>query len=324
MRMRTILGRLAAGAAALTLAASVSGCGNKAQESNGTIAVICKAQGVQFWEYAQKGAEDGGEEMMYDIYYDAPVNETVDDQAVIILNAIDMGVDAIVLAQVDTDKLNDKLEAADSAGIPVITIDSSVSYEGVKSIISSQNTSAGSIAGRKANDLLGGSGKIAIVGHVEGAQTTIERESGFISAIDAVPGADYKFVETVYCNNEADIAKEQTLMLIEQNPDISLIYGTNESASIGVCQAVSEKGLSGQIKVIGFDSAEAEVNFIKDGTLNGMIVQNPYNMGYLGVRNAMKVLNGQTVAKSIDTGVTFVDKDNIDEEYVQHLLYPEN
>jgi ribose transport system substrate-binding protein len=74
--------------------------------------------------------------------------------------------------------------------------------------------------------------------------------------------------------------------------------------------------------VIGFDSSDEEVSYMNGKILDGMMVQNPYNMGYLGVRNLNKILDGETIDSKIDTGVTYVDLDNLEDEETQWLLYP--
>ena len=76
--------------------------------------------------------------------------------------------------------------------------------------------------------------------------------------------------------------------------------------------------------VIGFNSDEQELAFIRTGVLKGTVVQNPYNMGYVAVRYAKKALEGENVPKQLDTGVTWVDAKNMNEEYIQLLLHPEN
>jgi ribose transport system substrate-binding protein len=76
------------------------------------------------------------------------------------------------------------------------------------------------------------------------------------------------------------------------------------------------------VSVIGFDSSDEEVNYMNGKILDGMMVQNPYNMGYLGVRNLNKTLDGETIESKIDTGVTYVDLDNLNDEDTQWLLYP--
>ena len=92
--------------------------------------------------------------------------------------------------------------------------------------------------------------------------------------------------------------------------------------AVGVARAIEEKGLQGKIAVIGFDSSEDEVRFINNGVMNGMMVQNPYQMGYKAVQTIVKVIKGEPVDKRIDTGAKFISKANINDEDSQKLIYP--
>ena len=105
---------------------------------------------------------------------------------------------------------------------------------------------------------------------------------------------------------------------------ISLIYGTNETSTLGVCDALEERGLAGQIKVVGFDCSPTIAEYIDKGTVNASVVQNPYNMGYLGVRYAKKLINGENISTVLDTGATLVDSENLHDENIEFLINPLN
>ncbi len=334
--------------AALTLSLCLTGCSRHqapSTESGGEIAVICKAQGVQFWDAVKQGAEDGGTELNYTINYQATANDTMlNDQIKMVESAVSDNVKAIIIAPNDVDGLNVTLDKAVSAGIPVITIDSDVSYEGRLSYIGSDNVSAGAVAARQVKEELPDGGDIAIVGHVEKSQTASERIKGFKDElaqdeitkevmIDAGDGTQkptrvteskYRIVATKYCDNDLETAKLQTAAILKDNPDIKLIYGTNENSTTGICDALAEAGKAGKIKVVGFNASDKEVAYIQDGTLSGTIVQNPYNMGYLGVKYADSAISGDTSAlqSELITSVTLVTQDNLNNEDIRFLINP--
>jgi ribose transport system substrate-binding protein len=316
----------------------LSGCGKPA-ESNGTIAVICQAQGVQFWDQVKVGAEEAGDELNYVIKYSSSqAASDVEGQKALIQQAINDKVDGIVVAPNSPTDLNDVLQAADTAGIPVITISTTANYSGVKSYIGSSNSDAGSIAGRQALTELGPTGgNIGIVGHSATAANSTQRIQGFTdlvkSRIEATEETDdngnsvikvnYTIVDTVFSSNgQRDDVKQVTLDLIKAHPEIDLLYATNENSTLGVCDAVDEAGKTGAIKVIGFNSNDAEITYLKSGTLTGTMVQSPYNMGYLGVRYIDALKNGETIRKSYDTGAMYVARSNMDEDFVQLWLDP--
>lgn len=303
----------------------LAGCGQTAgqDESNRPyIAVICKGSQHEFWKTVEQGAMDAGEEMDIKITFDAPEDESqIDVQIAMMKKAIEDGADGIVLAPLDTERLNDVIEEAVDKGIPVLTLDSDVTSKARVATIGTSNESAGAIAARNAAGLINERGQIAIIVHMEEAQTAIERKGGFVDEINS-KHKKIKIVETTSCNGDPEIAKEQTLEFIKKYPNLSCIYGTNEGAAVGIAAAVKEKNLQDKISVIGFDSSNDEIDYLAEGTIDGMMVQNPYNMGYLGVRNLKKVLDGKTIEEKIDTGATYVDGGNLYDEDTQWLLYP--
>ena len=103
---------------------------------------------------------------------------------------------------------------------------------------------------------------------------------------------------------------------------IKVIFTTGERSTIGACEAVAEADMIGQVAIIGFNSNDTELTYLKNGTLSGLMVQNPYNMGYLGVYYAGRVLAGENVSPTIDTGVTYVSRDNLNSDDIRLLLDP--
>lgn len=311
---------------AVFVIALTAGCEQEAeQQSQGGryIAVICKGSQHEFWKTVEQGARDAGEELDIRITFEAPEDESqIDVQIDMVEEAIENHADAIVLAPLDTERLNNVIEKAVNKGIPVITFDSDVSTKFRVATIGTNNESAGSIAARNAASLMDGKGKVAIVSHVKGSQTAIERNEGFINEIKEKYENQIEVVGISYCEGNPDLAKKQALEFIEKYPDLRCIYGSNEGSAVGVAAAVEEKNLEHSIFVIGFDSSDDEIDYLADGVIDGMMVQNPYNMGYLGVRNINKVLDGEDIEEKIDTGATYVNKDNLYDEDTQWLLYP--
>ncbi len=351
---------------------SLTGCTGRAQQEydeyeqtkkNYNIYVITKST-ESYWDDVRVGALEAESELGVTVHYDCPQwenEEGIQKQKDIINNAISSGADAIVLASIDSDALNDTLRLAAQNGVQILTIDSDVSYAGRKAFVGTQNVTAGAIAARKAVELIDGSGEVAIVAHMQGTPTQVQRTEGFIDVLTSTkeessevevvtePATDAdgniiegEFVEVpqeahssenatpVYPNikvldiawGEGDVEKSKELAkdLISNHPDLKLIYATNQSGNVGVCQAIEELGVQDRIQVIGFDSYDGAMDKLNSGVLDGVIVQNPYNMGYLGVRYAVKCIEEKVVSPLVDTGVTLVTKSNMNDEDVQWLL----
>lgn len=281
------------------------------------IAVICKGEQHQFWQTVKAGAEEAGEELDVKITFEAPADESqIDVQIGMVEKAIEKKVDAILLAPLDTDKLNDVIDRASSAGIPVLTFDSDVTTNSRVATIGTNNITGGAIAARNVVEQIGTEGKVAVIVHVKGAQTAVEREKGFVDELSKYEGIE--IVGSESCNGDPDLAKELAHTFIKDNPDLKCIYATNEGGAVGAAQAVQDSNIT----VIGFDSSDDEIRYLETGWIQGMMVQNPYNMGYLGVRNIYKAMHGEKLEEKIDTGITYVDRSNVQDEDIRWLLYP--
>ena len=309
------------------------GCG-KDDESEHYIAVICKSND-QYWDATKKGAEDAGEEMGIRITYKAPAKEDASEQVKYVNSAIAEKADVIVIAPVeDSDELADALKKAQSNNISVITIDSDMREEVRSSCISTNNTYGGAIAGRKIAEILGGRGDIGIITHTPTSATAIERKSGFLAQIDEENAKTesenplLNVVATENGNGDIEQSKEATLKLIKDNPDIKAIFATNQGGTIGACMAINELEKSDSVQVVGFDSFnkgngfDSAETYAEADVLDGFIVQNPYNMGYLGVRYAKDIIDGQNIAAAIDTGAILVTKDNIRDSDIKLIMNP--
>jgi ribose transport system substrate-binding protein len=192
-----------------------------------------------------------------------------------------------------------------------------------------------------------GKGAIAILGHT--AQTANDRIKGYksecIEQILTQMAADGLSVDNggkqltdeqkeamfqpffIECNRcstiDASYEEAKKILTGADGKNIRTFYATNTNTTLGVCKAVEELGLSDKIFVVGFNSDEQEINYLRNRVLDGLVVQNPYSIGYVGVSYARKALNGQRLPKSLDTGVTFVNSDNLNDDYVQLLLHPD-
>ena len=137
------------------------------------------------------------------------------------------------------------------------------------------------------------------------------------------------FVEGDRCNTTFE-AFDATNKLLDPDGDgvadetgIRLIYATNTNTTLGACQAIDKLNLADTVSVVGFNSSEEELAYLKTGVLDATIVQNPYSIGYLGVTYAKKLVDGDKITKNINTGVTLLTAENINDDYIQILLYPD-
>lgn len=287
------------------------------------IAVIVKSANSTFWQNVRKGAETAGADLggKYKVTFQGPEAETsIDAQVNMVDNAVNRGVAGIVLAASDPVALVPAVKKAYESGIPVVLIDSGLNSDGkyYQSFLATDNRAAGKLAAEKLLAKVKG-GKVAVMSFTQGAASAIERTGGFIDEVKSK--ADYKIVGPYYSNSEMVTALNQTEDVLGSNPDIAAIFGANEPTAVGMARAVKQKGFAGKIVAVGFDGNSDLQNFVRDGTLDGIVVQSSYQMGYKGVDTIGKLIKGEKVEKVIDTGVVYVTKENIDSEEAKAVLY---
>lgn len=322
-------------AAVAAVVMALSACGNGGETAGGggepaagggegqyDIALVSKGFQHQFWQAVQSGAEEKAQELGASITFDGPAAETeIDAQLQMLRAAIDRGPDAIGYAALDPEACVPLLEEAEERGIPVVEFDAGCNSEVPVTICQTDSMAAGALAAEHMAELIGGEGKVAIVAHSQINQTGVERRDGFVEKMEQ----DFPNIEIVdiqYGDGDhlksADIAKAQ----LAANPDLKGLYGTNEGSAIGIVNAVNELGLEpGSLTVVGFDSGQAQIDAIKNGTMAGAITQDPLGIGRCTVENAVKAIEGEEVPEVIDTGSFWYDESNVDDPDIQAMLY---
>lgn len=302
----------------LCIGFAFAGCSNKSKDDL-SIVVISKGYQQEFWKTVELGSKQAASELGFKLTFQGPEKETeIASQVKMVLDAIDNKASVIVLAALDAELLSPVVEKAKNNGIKILTFDSNVSEDLSLSFAATDNVAASKIAGEEMAKTIGGKGKIAIVSHIAGSQSAIDREKGFKEAIEKYP--EIQIINTYYAEGDRSKSKAVTSDILKSNPDIVGIFCTCEGAAVGAADAVKESNMKKII--IGFDSSEDEINYINDGTITGTVVQNPYNMGYISVKNAAEALKGNSVQKKIDTGATYISKDNINTPEAEKLIYP--
>jgi len=285
------------------------------------VAVIPKGLTHQFWVSVHRGAEAAGREAGAEILWQGPAKETdIDKQITIIQDMLTRKVNAMVLAACDADALVGMVEQVAAAGIPVVMIDSGVNSEVPVATAATDNVAAARLAAKTLADLIGGQGDVGLIPFVAGAATSEAREKGFREGLRDFPGM--RLVSVQYSQSDAAIGMNVTADMLAANSGLKGIFAANEAGAIGAAQALRAAGRAGDVKLVAFDASEEEVNALKEGVIQALIVQNPYKMGYEGVKAALAALRGEQVPKVIDTGVTVVTRDNLNTPEVQALLNP--
>jgi ribose transport system substrate-binding protein len=272
----------------------------------------------------QKGAQAAAKDLPNaTVTFQGPASESaIADEVNMVVNAVNRGVSGIVLAASDPDALVPAIKQAWEAHIPVVLIDSTVSPDGAayyQSFLSTDNTKAGELCAQRMIEKVGKTGKIAIMSYVPGAGSEIGRVGGFTNYIKQ--HSDLTIVGPFYSQSQMANALNQTTDVLSANPDLKGIYGANEPTAVGMARGIAQAGKAGKLVAIGFDGNEDLQNFVKDGTLDSIVVQSSYKMGLDSVTSVAKVIARTQVPKTIDTGVLLIDKSNIDSTEAKNVLY---
>lgn len=318
----------------ITLAALlVQGCGHQGTHNAGakklTIAVIPKGTTHEFWKSIHAGAVKAARELSaqgteVEVIWKGPLREDDREQQIQVVEGfISQGVSGLVLAPLDNRALVRPVEEAQRAGLPTVVIDSGLESNNIVSFVATDNRKGGRLAADRLGELMGGKGKALLLRYQEGSASTEEREAGFLEEMKA----KYPGIEVLPSDQHAgatrDTAKTASETLLNRFGDqLQGIFTPNESSTAGMLLALQDINKAGKISFVGFDSSETFVNAMNAKQLHGFVVQNPFYMGYLGVRTMVEHLQGKTVDKVIDTGVEMITPENLNTAKTQALLKP--
>lgn len=297
-------------------------------EAGSHIAVVVKSTKNGFWTSVRRGMDaavaDLNEKLGYKgddkvkLTFEGPSDETdVEDQINIIDAVLGENPDVLCLSAIDMDSCQAQLEAAEENGIPVIVLDSGVKTGNVNATCVVDNYQAGVQAAVKLADTIGGSGKIAVMTHVESAQNCQEREQGFTETI-AEKYPDIEIVNISHQNEETSVS-EMAESVLKLFPDVKGYFCTNENVSGDVLDAISASGK--EVAVVGIDAGKKQKDAIKSGKEVGVLVQNAYGMGYATVVAAARAVLGMENDESINPGMEWIDSENISDERYANYLY---
>ena len=317
MKRRTLL-------ALVPLALLACACGrSQASAERAEIAVIPKGTTHEFWRSIHAGARKAGLDLDVDVLWQGPLREDDRaDQIRVIEGMIARGVDGILCAPLDDAALAPPLAEAARMGIPVVVIDSGVDWDGQVSFVATDNRRGGELAGRHLARLLGGEGRVLLLRYMEGSASTRAREEGFLAAVAAHPG-----IEVVSSDQHGGASSESAFQasenLLNRFEALDGIFCPNESTTFGMLLALEDAERTDDVAFVGFDASAKLVEALRAGSIDALVVQDPFAMGELGVRAMVDHLAGKEVARRVDTGVVLATPANCREPDVARLLEPE-
>jgi len=323
--VRSLLTRRAftalAGAAVL---AAMTPAASMAQDV--TIPIIVKDTTSFYWQIVLAGARQAGKDLGINVpELGAQSESDINGQITILENAVAGGPAAVVISPTEFKALGKPVDEA-AKSVPIIGIDSAADSKAFTSFLTTDNVQGGRIAADGLAAAIKAAtgkeeGKIAIITSLPGVGSLDQRREGFLDEVKTkYPGLEV--VADKYADGQATTGLNMMTDLITANPDLVGVFASNLIMAQGVGQAIAENKLGDKIKVIGFDSDEKTVGFLKEGVLAGLVVQDPYRMGYDGVKTALAASKKEKVEAFVDTGANLVTKDNMSDPKIDALLNP--
>ncbi len=320
------------------------------------ISIIGKSTGSTYWKEVEKGVEqatkDLNKELGYTkdkkikVSYNAPSEvEDIDQQVNILDEELARYPDALAIASIGLDACRVQLDLAEENGIPIISFDSSNTHNSILSEVSTNNDKAARTCANKISDEILETGSILIIAHDSESGTAIARENNFKDEIGRKDGA-IKIADTLYLDKldeikkeiavakNKDLKQEETEVTIEsisdeevlayyldKHPEINACYTTNVLATKFALDHLSALDKIQEIAVVGFDGDKEILEAVKKGDIKGIIIQNPFGIGYATVVAAARTVLHMGNEAKVDTGYVWVTAENIKDEFIQSMIY---
>ena len=291
------------------------------------LAVVPKALGFDFWEKVRLGAECAASKNDdVQMVWDGVSQETdVNGQYDLLRTFITQGVDGIVYAATDAKVLGQVTQTALDNGITVVNIDSGTDPQPSEvPVMATDNVSAAENVPKLLSDELGkqgkNGGKVAFIPFQPGTGTNDQRKEGFNEGLKDYP--ELKVVAEQSSQSDYVLGLQVTENVLTANPDLDAIFAANEPGVLGAAEGLRRPGEAGRIVLVGRDGSPLEEQELREGIINALVVQNPFEMGYEGVETAIRKIRENAEVESQNTSVTPITKDNVDEPEVQAVLHP--
>ncbi|MDB4917001.1 MAG: Periplasmic binding protein domain protein [Gemmatimonadetes bacterium] len=313
----------------VTLMALVS-CRDAPKSKALTIAVVPKGTTHEFWKAIHAGAVQAEQELnalggdSVHVIWKGPLREDDREQQVQVVEGFtSQHVSGIVLAPLDSKALVRPVEEARAAGVPVLIMDSALESDAMVSYVATDNQKGGELAADRLGQLLNGKGNVLMLRLQEGSASTTAREDGFLKRLkDNYPGIRIVSSDQ-YAGVTRETAKKASENLLNRfGADLNGVFTPNETSTIGMLLALQDMGKAGKVRFVGFDASQIMVDAMRAHQLDGIAVQNPMRMGYLGVRTLVASLRRQPIERRIDTGVTMVTPEMLDLPATKDIIAP--
>jgi ribose transport system substrate-binding protein len=291
-----------------------------------TIPIIVKDTTSNYWQIVLAGARKAGKDLNVKVpELGAQSESDINGQISILENAVSEKPAAIVISPTQRAALGKPIDEA-AKKVKIIGIDSAADSKSFTSFLTTDNVQGGRIAADGLGEAIKAKygkaeGDVALITSIAGVGSLDERAKGFKEELKA-KYPDLKLVADKIADGQATTGLNIMTDLITANPNLRGVFASNLIMAQGAGQAIAENKVADKIKLVGFDSDDKLIKLLKDGTIVALVVQDPYRMGYDGVKTALAAFKGEKVEANVDTGANLITKENMDSPRSQELLNP--
>lgn len=269
------------------------------------VVVLKELNNNQFWNIVKAGAEKGFRDFGIDGKVIAPSNEyNFDEQEKILKDILKENPDVLIVSMIEASKIS-ILKEFDKKNIPVLLIDTDIPWENKSSYIGTNNLELGLKGGALLATKLQPSDKVALI---TGEESNPELRARIKGAKTSLENVGIKIATHKTIANDAEQAKSVMETILNDHPDVKGVYATSDVLALSAIEIIQKNGFD--IPVIGTDGLTEMIKLIEEGTLSSTVAQNPYDMGYLSVGTALKVVKGEYIERNIDSGVDIIIQGN--------------
>lgn len=263
----------------------------------------------EYWRLVEKGANAAAKEYGVMLEYVGPKQANIDDHLKTIEKAAASKVDGIMTQGLSDEQFTPLINRVIEKGIPVITVDTDAANSNRLAYIGTDNYYAGLLAGRALIQDTNGKANVAIITGSFYANHQQQRVKGFKDAVKNESGI--KIIEIEESEIRRVQAAEKAYQILQKHPEVNAFYGTSALDGIGIAQMVKKYKRKGQVYIIGFDTLPETLDYIRDGTIQATVVQEPYEMGYGAVKMMIDLVKGKAVSPIVHTNTRIMRKENL-------------
>jgi ribose transport system substrate-binding protein len=288
------------------------------------IAVIPMGTTHEFWKAVHAGALTAARELGVEIIWKGPLKEDDRNEQVQVVETLaGAGVDALVLSPLDDRALLRPVADARRAGIPTVIFNSALQGEEQVAFISTDNFQGGVMAARAMGRLTGGRGRLILIRLKAGVEGTTKREEGFLSTLGAEFPGIAVLSDNQYAGTSTEMAYQTMENLLSRFTGVDAVFTPNESTTFGALRALQDHGLAGKVIHVGFDASAKLIEALEKGEVRGLVLQDPFAMGYLSLKTAVAYLRGEPYERAAATALVLATPENMNEPAVRRLLRPD-